>query len=55
MKKRIFMTGATGVMGTATLNELLARGDKFDITVLARPSRAGRKKLARYGDTTSPN
>ena len=25
MKKRIFMTGATGVMGTATLNELILR------------------------------
>ena len=53
MKKRVFLTGATGVMGTATLNELLSRGDKFDITVLARPSRTGRKKLARYGDKIS--
>ena len=50
MKKRVFLTGATGVMGSATLKELLSRGDKFDITVLARPSRAGRKKLAKYGD-----
>lgn len=50
MKKRVFVTGVTGVMGTATLKELLSRGDKFDITVLARPSRHGRKKLAKYGD-----
>ncbi|MBR2858588.1 MAG: SDR family oxidoreductase, partial [Alistipes sp.] len=39
MKKRVFLTGATGVMGTATLNELLSRGDKFDITVLVRDTK----------------
>ena len=50
MKKRVFLTGATGVMGTATLTELLARGDQFDITVLARDSKHGHKKLAKCGD-----
>ena len=50
MKKRIFLTGATGVMGTATLNELLSRGDKFDITVLVRDTKRNRKKVERYGD-----
>ena len=53
MKKRVFLTGATGVMGTATLAELLARGDKFDVVVLARDSKINRKKLARYGDKIS--
>ena len=50
MKKRIFLTGATGVMGTATLNELLSRGDKFDITVLVRDTKRNRQKMERYGD-----
>lgn len=50
MKKRIFLTGATGVMGTATLNELLSRCDKFDITVLVRDTKRNRQKMGRYGD-----
>ena len=48
MKKRVFLTGATGVMGMATLAELVARSDRFDITVLARESKNNRKKLAQY-------
>ena len=50
MKKRVFLTGATGVMGSATLAELVMRSDKFDVTVLARNSKRNRKKLAPYGD-----
>ena len=50
MKKRVFLTGATGVMGGATLNELLGRGDKFDITVLVRDSKRNRQLMAKYGD-----
>ena len=50
MKKHIFLTGATGVMGSATLAELMARGDKFDITVLVRDTECNRKKMAAYGD-----
>ena len=50
MKRRIFLTGATGVMGTAGLNELFARRDRFDITVLVRDSKVNRKKMARFGD-----
>ena len=50
MKKRIFLTGATGVMGSATLDELLSRGDKFDVTVLVRDSKNNRRKMAKYGD-----
>jgi len=50
MKKRIFLTGATGVMGLAGLAELFARRDKFDITVLVRDTKRNRQKMAKYGD-----
>ena len=45
MKKKICITGATGTMGMATLRQLEPRSVRFDITVLARPSKANRKKL----------
>lgn len=47
-KKRICVTGATGTMGSATLRELAGRSERFDITVLARPSKANRRKLRPY-------
>lgn len=50
MKKRVFLTGATGVMGSAGLNELLARSNQFDVTVLVRDTKQNRAKMARYGD-----
>ena len=43
MKKRIFLTGATGTMGWSGLQELLQRLDRFDITVLARPSETNKR------------
>ena len=50
MKKQVFLTGATGIMGSATMSELLARGDKFAISVLVRDTKQNRKKMAKYGD-----
>lgn len=45
MKKRVFLTGATGVMGWAGLQELLRKPDQFDVTILARRSEKNIKKL----------
>lgn len=47
-KKTIFMTGATGIMGTAGLQEIAKRLDRFNLVVLARPSEINKKKLAPY-------
>ena len=44
-KKKVFITGATGNMGGAALKELLGRRDRFDIVLLARPSKKNIKKL----------
>lgn len=61
--RKIFLTGATGVMGLQTLHALLAK-NKFDITVLARPSGKNQKKLRPFeekgvkviwGDLTAPD
>ena len=46
MKKRIFLTGATGTMGWAGLQELLQYPDRYDVSVLARPSKKNKQKLA---------
>ena len=43
--QKIFLTGATGTMGSATLRELLRRPDMFQIKVLARPSGKNRRIL----------
>ncbi len=43
-RKRIFLTGATGIMGWAGLQQLLAE-NRHDITLLARPSNTNRRKL----------
>lgn len=49
-KKRILLTGATGIMGTSGLKELLARDEQFDITVLVLNSKKNRRKMAAYRD-----
>ena len=45
MRKKIFLTGATGTMGWAGLQELLKYPDQYDVTILVRPSAANQKKL----------
>lgn len=44
----VFMTGATGVMGSKTLEEFTRRLDRFKVRLLVRPSRKNRKKMSRY-------
>jgi len=50
MKKTVFLTGATGTMGWAGLQELLARPEQYAVTILARKSPKNEKKLAPYAD-----
>jgi nucleoside-diphosphate-sugar epimerase len=47
-KKTVFLTGATGSMGSATLRELIDRRDRYNIVLLARDSARGRRALRRY-------
>lgn len=47
-KKTIFLTGATGVMGFATLKALAGHFDRFDVRLLVRDSAKNKKKLAPY-------
>ncbi len=44
-KKKIFLTGGTGIMGSAGLKELMERRDRFDIRLLVRPSEKNHKKM----------
>ena len=44
-KKTIFLTGATGVMGSAVLKEFMGLRDRFDLRLLVRPGKANRKKI----------
>lgn len=44
-KKTVFITGVTGSMGGAGLNELLRRRDRFDLVTLVRPSAVNKTKL----------
>lgn len=49
-KKTIFLTGATGTMGHAGLCELSNRLDRFNVVLLARPSKINKSKLANYAN-----
>ena len=46
--KTVFLTGATGNMGWAGFQELYKRKNRFNITLLARPSKKNRRLLAAY-------
>lgn len=46
--KKVFLTGATGVMGFHGLRHLMAPGREYEVTVLARDSRKNRRKLEPY-------
>ena len=48
MKTKVFLTGATGVMGMAGLDELTRYPERYEITVLARESKKNQKKLKPY-------
>ncbi|MBD5278714.1 MAG: NAD(P)-dependent oxidoreductase [Bacteroides sp.] len=48
MKKRVFLTGATGVMGSHGLRELISHTDRYQVSVLARPSKKNRRFLAPF-------
>ena len=50
MKKTIFLTGATGLMGWAGLQELLKHTDRYNLVVLARHSKKNIEKLAPIAD-----
>lgn len=47
MRKTVFITGATGVMGKASLDSILERGD-CDVRLLVRKSKKNEKLLASY-------
>lgn len=61
MKTTVFLTGATGTMGFAALQEFIQRPDQYTLRILARPSKKNKEKLAPYlnqievvwGDLTS--
>ena len=47
-KRTIFLTGATGNMGGATLHELMQRTDRFRVRALVRPAEKDHPILKRY-------
>ncbi len=48
MKKKVFITGATGTMGMATLAKLMENKDEFSVKMLARDSETNHRKLAPF-------
>ncbi|MGO1694514.1 MAG: NAD-dependent epimerase/dehydratase family protein [Arthrobacter sp.] len=47
-KRTVFLTGASGSMGSAALAELVRRRDKFDLVILVQHSLRARRALRRY-------
>jgi nucleoside-diphosphate-sugar epimerase len=50
-KQRVFLTGATGCMGFASMKEMLKDSDKQDIVILVRSSEKNRKLLKPFMNT----
>ena len=48
MKTVVFLTGATGTMGWAGVQEILRFPDRYTLRVLARPSQKNKQKLTPY-------
>lgn len=48
--KRVFLTGATGTMGWAGMQEILRYPDRYKLRILARPSQKNKAKLSPYLD-----
>ena len=46
MKTIVFLTGATGTMGFAGMKEILRYPDKYELRILARPSKKNKELLA---------
>lgn len=49
-KKKIFLTGATGLMGWQSLQEFLKYPEEYDVTILVRKSKKNVKKIAKIVD-----
>ncbi|KAK8867255.1 hypothetical protein M9Y10_010232 [Tritrichomonas musculus] len=47
-KKTVFITGATGVMGQATLNEFVKHLDEFKLKLLILPNKESKRVINRY-------
>lgn len=52
-KKRIFLTGCTGNMGSQTLKELLKRKDHFTLRVLVLDTKKERFKISKFKNNTN--
>jgi len=50
MKKRVFLTGATGNWGRCILREFSDRSDRFEVTALVLPGERGHPVLAEFAD-----
>lgn len=48
MKKKIFLTGSTGTMGSAAFEELYKRKDMYDIILLNRKSKKNEEQFKNY-------
>lgn len=47
-KKKVFLTGATGGMGSCGFKELLKEPEKYNIVILARPLAKDKEMLKPY-------